>query len=254
LSAVAHDALAAGSKRWQGFTVKRIFSSSFYAGQRIYGKRTRKPRPLVSGTVPAIVTKERQRQAQLRLAEQRARHARGQPTTTCSRARSAAPHAATPRAAPSTTPSITAPLAGTPAPAAGGQRTRLFLPTTRVSAPTSSNQTLEARQVALESGIERWLDLYPRAVGGQPGSRSTTSTALSLTYAPNSTRSNATSRDSPSGHDGDRALLERTSQAFDRSATDCGLAIAIRLFLLSPTATVDRAPRVASVDVPAWSE
>jgi hypothetical protein len=150
LSAVAHDALAAGSKRWQGFTVKRIFSSSFYAGQRIYGKRTRKPRPLVSGTVPAIVTKERQRQAQLRLAEQRARHARGQPTTTCSRARSAAPHAATPRAAPSTTPSITAPLAGTPAPAAGGQRTRLFLPTTRVSAPTSSNQTLEARQVALE--------------------------------------------------------------------------------------------------------
>jgi hypothetical protein len=119
LSAVAHDALAAGSKRWQGFTVKRIFSSSFYAGQRIYGKRTRKPRPLVSGTVPAIVTKERQRQAQLRLAEQRARHARGQPTTTCSRARSAAPHAATPRAAPSTTPSITAPLAGTPAPGSG---------------------------------------------------------------------------------------------------------------------------------------
>jgi hypothetical protein len=64
--------------------------------------------------------------------------------------------------------------------------------TTQVSAPTSSNQTLEARQVTLESEIERWLDLYPRAVDGQPGSRSTTSTALSLTYAPNSTRSNAT--------------------------------------------------------------
>ncbi|HEY8644553.1 MAG TPA: recombinase family protein [Gaiellaceae bacterium] len=66
------------SKRWQGFTVKRILSSSFYAGERLYGKRTRKPRPLVSGTVPAIVTPERYQQSQLRLAEQRARHARGQ--------------------------------------------------------------------------------------------------------------------------------------------------------------------------------
>jgi hypothetical protein len=28
----------------------------------------------------------------------------------------------------------------------------------------------------------------------------------------------------------------------------------ITLFLLSPTATVRRAPHVASVDVPAWSE
>jgi site-specific DNA recombinase len=66
------------STRWQGFTVKRILSSSFYAGERVYGKRTRKPRPRVTGSVPAIVTWERYQQAQVRLAEQRACHARGQ--------------------------------------------------------------------------------------------------------------------------------------------------------------------------------
>src|SRR5438876_3762084 len=33
------------SNRWQGFTVKRVLSSSFYAGQRVYGKRARSPRP-----------------------------------------------------------------------------------------------------------------------------------------------------------------------------------------------------------------
>jgi site-specific DNA recombinase len=66
------------SRRWQGFTVKRILSSSFYRGERVYGKRASRPRPLVTGPVPAIVTRERYEQAQLRLAEQRARHSRGQ--------------------------------------------------------------------------------------------------------------------------------------------------------------------------------
>ncbi len=66
------------SRRWQGFTVKRILSSSFYSGERVYGKRTRRPRPLVRGPVPAIVDRARYEQAQLRLAEQRARHSRGQ--------------------------------------------------------------------------------------------------------------------------------------------------------------------------------
>src|SRR5436190_7235864 len=41
------------STRWQGFTIKRILSSSFYAGERVYGKRSRAPRELVSGSVPA---------------------------------------------------------------------------------------------------------------------------------------------------------------------------------------------------------
>jgi site-specific DNA recombinase len=66
------------STRWQGFTVKRILSSSFYAGQRVYGKRSHKSRPLITGSVPAILTSERHKQAQIRLAEQRTRHHRGQ--------------------------------------------------------------------------------------------------------------------------------------------------------------------------------
>jgi site-specific DNA recombinase len=66
------------SRRWQGFTVKRILSSSFYAGERVYGKRARRPRALVTGAVPAIFERARYHEAQLRLTEQRARHSRGQ--------------------------------------------------------------------------------------------------------------------------------------------------------------------------------
>jgi site-specific DNA recombinase len=66
------------SNRWQGFTVKRILSSSFYAGQRVYGKRSTSSRPRVTGSVPAIVTPERHQQALHRLTQQKARHARGQ--------------------------------------------------------------------------------------------------------------------------------------------------------------------------------
>ena len=66
------------SSRWQGFTVKRILSSSFYAGERVYGKRSTTSRPLVTGSVPAIVTPQRHQQALRRLDEQKARHARGQ--------------------------------------------------------------------------------------------------------------------------------------------------------------------------------
>jgi site-specific DNA recombinase len=66
------------SRRWQGFTVKRILSSSFYCGERVYGKRARQPRSLVTGAVPAIVDRARHHEAQVRLAEQRARHSRGQ--------------------------------------------------------------------------------------------------------------------------------------------------------------------------------
>jgi site-specific DNA recombinase len=66
------------SRRWQGFTVKRILSSSFYCGERVYGKRARQPRSLVIGAVPAIVDRTRYHEAQVRLAEQRGRHTRGQ--------------------------------------------------------------------------------------------------------------------------------------------------------------------------------
>ncbi len=66
------------SRRWQGFTVKRILSSSFYCGERVYGKRSSRPRPLVTGQVPAIVSRERHEQAQRRLQEQRTEHSRGQ--------------------------------------------------------------------------------------------------------------------------------------------------------------------------------
>lgn len=66
------------SRRWQGFTVKRILSSPFYCGERVYGKRSSRPRPLVTGEVPAIVSRERYEQAQRRLEEQRAEHSRGQ--------------------------------------------------------------------------------------------------------------------------------------------------------------------------------
>jgi site-specific DNA recombinase len=66
------------SRRWQGFTVKRILSSSFYCGERVYGKRARQPRSLVTGAVPAIVDRARYHEAQIRLSEQRARHSRGQ--------------------------------------------------------------------------------------------------------------------------------------------------------------------------------
>ncbi len=66
------------SNRWQGFTVKRILSSSFYAGERVYGKRSAKTRALITGSVPAVVSRERYEQALVRLAEQKKRHARGQ--------------------------------------------------------------------------------------------------------------------------------------------------------------------------------
>jgi site-specific DNA recombinase len=194
------------SKRWQGFTVKRILSSSFYAGQRVYGKRTSKPRPLVSGTVPAIVTAERHQQAQLRLAEQRARHARGQRydyllkgkirCAACGHAYSGAfDHTvqngtvcryactgngrANERGSSCDNPSVRAdilePLIW--------NDIRRFLKQPElvlrhfdreseqhratVERQREQEQALEARQIALETEIERWLDLYPKAVSGQ---------------------------------------------------------------------------------------
>jgi site-specific DNA recombinase len=194
------------SKRWQGFTVKRILSSSFYAGQRVYGKRASKPRPLVSGTVPAIVTSERQQQAQLRLAEQRARHARGQRydyllkgkirCAACGHAYSGAfdhtvQHGTVCRYActgngranergsscdnPSVRADIIEPLIW--------NDIRRFLKQPElvlrhfdrqseqhraaVERQREQEQALEARQVTLETEIERWLDLYPKTVSGQ---------------------------------------------------------------------------------------
>lgn len=66
------------SRRWQGFTIRRILTSSFYCGERRYGKRARRPRPLISGPVPALIGRDRFEQAQALVAAARARHRSGQ--------------------------------------------------------------------------------------------------------------------------------------------------------------------------------
>jgi site-specific DNA recombinase len=193
------------SRRWQGFTVKRILSNSFYAGERVYGKRARRSRPLISGTVPAIVSRERYEQAQARLAEVRARHSHGQRYDYALKGKvrcGACGHAytgatdqtvqhgtvrryactsngrANERGFSCDNPSVRADLLE---PLVWEDICRFLtrseivlqhfeeqsdLQRAALAQQEEQARSLRLRQDALEDEIERWLDLYPRAVAG----------------------------------------------------------------------------------------